>query len=363
MSDGEAQDPRPPVRRPERIGLGRRALGLGALAAAGGLMLGSRASAALPDDIRILVGTPLGSPYDRHARLLARHLPRLHSGMRITVETIPRAGGKLAAKLVHESAGDGRTIAMLPSGLIFAEILGEEGVAFSLPRLQWIGSLDAEPRVLVLSRRLGIDSFDALRRHAGPISLAAVSTASASWYEPLLLNRILGIRLKPVPGYSSVMRSGALMSGEVGAAIGSLETFTALLAEGHVNVVLRLNDLPLPGIAAPPPALVASEAAAAHPELMRLLDAHFRFGRAMCLGPRTPSAMTLAWRAAIDELVRDATYRGEIDAARLTLLPLPGAALETSIAAVFESAAAIRGALDAALACGMTIADNGPPGC
>ncbi len=321
------------------------------------------AHAALPDEVRILVGAPLGSPYDRQARILARHLPRLHPGLRVHVEAMPRAGGKLAAKLVYESAGDGRSIAMLPSGLIFAELLGEDGVAFSLRQMQWIGSLDAELRLLVVARSLGIDSLDALQRHAAPISLAAVSTSSASWYEPLILNRILGIRLKPVPGYSSPARTAAIMAGEISAAIGSLETFVALLAEERVTPVLRLNDLPLPGANPMPPSLATSAAAAAHPELMRLLDSHFRFGRALCLGPRTPQAATRAWRDALDGLMRDETYRREVAAAGLALTPLSGAAIAELVAAVFDSPGTIREAIQAALACGMKIADHGLSAC
>ncbi len=112
--------------RPERMG--RRALIAGAGATAA-LVSGRRASAALPSEAGILVGAFLGSPYDIHARILVRHLHRLYPAIRAQVETMPRAGGKLAAKLVYDSAGDGRTLAMLPSGLIFAELLGEEGVA------------------------------------------------------------------------------------------------------------------------------------------------------------------------------------------------------------------------------------------
>lgn len=347
------------IARPRRIG--RRALIASAATAV--ITDWQGAAAALPDEARILVGTNLGSQYDRHARILARHLPRLRSGLRVQVEAIPRAGGKLAAKLVHESAGDGRTLAMLPSGLIFAEILGEEGVAYALRDLRWIGSFDAELRLLVLSRRLHIDSLEAMRQAPSPILLGAVSTASASWYEPLIVNRILGTRLKPVPGYSSAARSAALIAGEIGAAIGSHDTFIELLAQQHVTALLRFNDLPLPGVSPPPPTLASIVDARAYPAVMKLLDSHLRLGRALCLSPRTPPATTASWRAAFDAVTHDETYRREVAASGLALAPLSGAAVEQLIATVFDSPGEIRDALHAALGCGMKIADHGRQSC
>lgn len=348
--------------RPPIASVGRRTFGLGALTMIGsGMSVG--AHAALPSDARILVGAALGSVYDKHARVLARHLTRLAPGLRITVEAIPRAGGKLVAKMVNESAGDGRTVGLLPSGLILAELLGEEGVAFALERMNWIGSIDADLRILVLSRKLGIDSVDAMRRHPSPITLAAVTTGSSSWYEPLLLNRVLGLRLKPVPGYSSVSRVPALMSGEVGAAIGTLDTFAPLLADGHAIAVLRLNDLPLPGAASLPPVMLADEAIDRHPEIRKVLDGHFRFGRGLCLGPQTAPPITQAWREIFDRTVRDEEYAAEVRMQGLALRPVRGAALAALLGGVFAAAAPTRAALEAALSCGMKIADNGPPGC
>ena len=160
------------------------------------------------------------------------------------------------------------------------------------------------------------------------------------------------------------MRTAALIAGEIGAAIGSYDTFVELLTQGHVTPVLRLNDLPLPGSEFAPPSLATIDAAAAaNPALMKLLDSHVRFGRALCLGPRTPAASTLAWRDALEAVMRDETYRHEAAAAELALTPLPGAAVERLIATVFDSQDEIRDALQAALACGMKIADHGPSSC
>lgn len=342
--------------------MGRRALATGL---ASGVALGTARSvaASVPQDVRVLVGSPSGSPHEMHARLFASHLQRLRPQMRITVELVPRAGGKLAAKMLSDAAGDGRLIAMLSSGLMFAELLGEEGVAFSFARLRWIGSLDSDLRLLVLGRRSGITSLEALRQHKQPVTLAAISTASASWYEPLILNRILGIRLKPIPGYSAPARTAALMSGEIAASIGSLETFVDLLAQDLAVPVLRLNDRPLPGAATQPPLLVSAPEIAAHPELMTFLDAHFRFGRALCLGPRTSPEMAKAWRSLFDELMRDESYRRAVAAVGLALSPMPGDALQALVARVFDRAETYSRALHAALACGAAIAERGGTGC
>lgn len=342
--------------------LGRRAL-LVQSAATVAAAFGARAAGVLPDEVRILVGANLGSPYDRHARIFARHLPRLNPGLRVHVETLPRAGGKLVAKLVHDSGGDGRNVAILPSGLIFAELLGEEGVAYALREMRWIGSFDADLRLLVVSKRLKLDSIEALRQAEAPVLLGAVSTSSASWYEPLILNRVLGTRLKPVPGYTTPSRTTALIAGEIGAAIGTHDSFVELLAQRQVTAVLRLNDLTLPETIPAPPTLDSLVGAGEYRELMALLASHVRFGRAMCLGPRTPPDTAAAWCHAFDAVMRDPTYRQEVAAAGLSLDPLPGTAVESLIARILTAPDATRDALQATLACGMTIADHGRTGC
>ncbi len=50
--------------------------------------------------------------------------------------------------------------------------------------------------------------------------MSATSTASNVYHQALWMNAMLGLRIKPVPGYKSVEKDAALLQGEVMLTIG-----------------------------------------------------------------------------------------------------------------------------------------------
>ena len=118
-----------------------------------------------------------------------------------------RAAGRLAARQLMDAPPDGGTIGSFPTALAYAELLGDDGVAFELTRFGWIGSFNVQPRVLVVSAKLGVASLDELRARTTPVPVGADTNTSVGAREPLLLNALLGTRLRPVMGYSSPARN------------------------------------------------------------------------------------------------------------------------------------------------------------
>ncbi len=184
--------------------ISRRDMIARAACAAGSIRIASDARAAAPPNaIRFIQGNHLGTSYDRYGRVFISALTMSRPSMRIVVEPNSRAAGRLAARQLADAPPDGGTIGSFPTALAYAELLGDDGVAFELAKLGWIGSFNVEPRLLVVSARLGVASLDELRARPLAVAVGADTTTSVGAREPLLLNSLLGMRLRPVMGYSS----------------------------------------------------------------------------------------------------------------------------------------------------------------
>lgn len=348
-----------------RCGIRRRHLlaGLAAIAVASST---ARATVRPPTEVRLILGGNLGSTHDLYARAIAAGLESSGHARRVVVDAVSRAGGKLAARTISEAPPDGSTIALLPTGLLYSELLGEPGVAYSLARLRWIGSVDVETRMLVVTRRLGITDLAGLRAHREPIVAATGSSVSQSHYETVLLSRLLRIRLKSVAGFGGPARFLALANGEVGATILSFESGHAMLKAGELVPLMRLGEAPMPAILGDAPRL-ADLVAPGDRALAELVEAHSGFGRWLCLPPGTPQPMVDAWRAAFHVVVQSPAFRAR--AATAAGLPreapdvTDGAAIEAALQRLKTNEAALRDALVAALKCGETIATHGPDAC
>jgi tripartite-type tricarboxylate transporter receptor subunit TctC len=343
----------------------RRAL-LAGLAATAVTSSSARANGRLPADVRLILGGNLGSTHDIFARAIAAGLESGGHVRKVAIDTISRAGGKLAARTLAEAPPDGATIALLPTGLLYSELLGEPGVAYALARLRWIGSVDVETRMLVVTRRLGITDITALRAQREPIVAATGSSVSQSHYETVLLNRLLRIRLKSVAGFGGPLRFLALANGEVGATILSFESGHAMLRAGELVPLVRLGEAPMPAVLGDAPRLTDLVATDDRP-LAELVEAHSAFGRWFCLPPGTKQPMVDAWRAAFDAVARGAEFRSRAVTATGLARGSPdvtsGATIEAALQRIKANETALRAALVAALKCGETIAVHGPDAC
>ena len=276
----------------------RSALALGA----GGLLLATstnRSSSAdlLPSTIRLIQGGNVGGSYDRYSRVFAAAVAELRPPMRIVVEPMPRANGRLAARLLMGAVPDGATIGTFQTSLVYSELLGDDGVAYETTRLGWIGSFNVEPRILVASARLGIETLAVLRERTSAVPVGTDTMTSVGTREPLLLNTLLGTRLRPVAGYNTAVRNMALVSGEIGAATASIDAVHPLIVSGDVRALLRLDR----HAAAPPldklPTLHDLAATDRTSPVFAFLDAHARLGRWLCMPPGASPLLLAAWRA------------------------------------------------------------------
>lgn len=284
--------------------------------------------------IRILSGSGPGSASTLLVALFARHLGRF--GIDASIETLPRSGGKLAARRLLDSPADGSIMAMLPTGLLYAQLRGEEDTPWDLAKFAWVGNFSSDRRILIASEASGIRRFADLIGRPKPMLIATNTSTSPGYYEALIVRDLTGANLQPVPGFAGDARNLALTSGEVDGLVASLDGLGQVMALPGIRILLRLNDLPLPPQTPGEPQIapllkdVASGPDA--PALLDLIDVHARLGRIVALPPETPAEIVAEWRTLFAQLLADRAFRKDAAAAGFVLSDMPGEAVNALLA-------------------------------
>jgi tripartite-type tricarboxylate transporter receptor subunit TctC len=102
--------------------------------------------------ISIVIPYRSGGGFDRAVRAFTPYFAReLGEDVTVLAENVPGAGGRRGAAKVYRSRPDGRTLGIfnLP-GFVLPEVLGEK-VDYSLRELSWIGRLESQLYVLLVS--------------------------------------------------------------------------------------------------------------------------------------------------------------------------------------------------------------------
>lgn len=190
---------------PLRLGrLGRFArTPLGALAATLALAsLAVPAQAAYPDKpVKMVVGSPPGSPSDITTRLLAERSSQRWK-QAVTVENKPGAGNSLAAQQVAQSPADGLTLLVTPDTVITVNPLVYKKLKFDPnAELAPVATLASWSQVLVCNAGLKIDSVAQLieRAKAKKINYASGGAGSPGHLAAEMFLAAAGIDMDHVP--------------------------------------------------------------------------------------------------------------------------------------------------------------------
>lgn len=295
----------------------------------------------------LITGAASGGGNDAFGQLFAQHLGRL-TGQTIQVEFETRAGGSLAASRLAKAPADGSIISMLPSKLIYEDQLATTGETSDLARLSSLGGIGADRRVLVVSARSAITSFDVLVNRATPVILAASTLSSGGYVEPLIVNHLTGAKLKPIPGYAGGARNLAVLSGEADGAVGELASLKPLLDAGG-RVILRLNDIVEPA-SAQAPSLASLAHGPDQAALLLLISAVASLGRMFTLPPGAPPPLLAGWRSRLDQVVADPVFRAAATAQEFNLDQTAGAEVDRILHQLFDRSTPVIPALRRAMA-------------
>ncbi len=263
--------------------------------------------------LTIVVGYAPGGGYDQAARVLARHYSRhIPGNPKIIVRNMPGAGTVVAANHVNNTAPkDGSTLGLYADLMLLAPLLDLKGVQFDPRKLGWIGSLASRGTpVLVVRTDAPAKTLDEARDKE--LLMGASGTADATATYALLLNEVLGLKLKVLAGY----RGGtseidlAVERGEVhGRASKDWDTLKRQdwLQKGIAKVMLQVALKPTADLAGVP---VAFELARSDEDrqVFEMVLGTNTFFRAFSTPPGVPANRLAALRTAFEKTMSDEEF-------------------------------------------------------
>ena len=284
--------------------------------------------------ITYIVATKPGGGYDTYARLIAEFLERHLPGTEILVKNVPSAGHIIGANKLYVAEPDGLTIGTFNTGLIYAQLLGREGVRFDLRNLGWIGAAARDARVAVLGKDGKYRTVADLRRAPGPILFGTSGIGSAAHTETVLLARALRLNLKPVVGYSGDGAQMGLLRGELAGAVGSYSSYRSFLDSGFGRIVFRIGGEREIGAGVPDARdLVEDRTGKA---LIALIRSQSQLGRLTAAPPGVPPARLQVLRDAYRRALEDPDLLARAEKLKIPIDPQFGEDLAQRVAAALN---------------------------
>ena len=266
--------------------------------------------------ITLITGSNPGGVNEAYARLLARHLPKhIPGNPTIIVQSVPGAGGAvLANRLAEKSPRDGTAIGQVQRTLLLDPLLLDKTFAFNPIEFNWLGSLNRETNVLIVSGDSKVKSIEDAKKFEAVLAAGGADTEGVIY--PMLINRFLDTKFRVVSGYPgdagmmlAIERSE--VEGRGGVPWSAIKATSAQkLADGKIKVILQMGLSPnpeLPNV----PSLLDLVKNDVHRQVLELLFARSEMGRPYVLPPGVPPERVAMLRKAFKDTTSDADFLKE----------------------------------------------------
>ena len=286
---------------------------------------GTAQAQAAPDPFRwkqltVTVSFSPGGPYDMYARLLARHIGRhLPGNPNVVVGNMPGAAGLKAANYIFNTAPrDGSEIGLILRGLPM-ELRKDTNARFESDKFGWVGSMNKELSVFTFMQNPPIGLDDILKGKEVPVGATGAASDGAIFSH--MMNKLLGTRLKIIPGYPGVVET--LLAMEQGEITGTAAmTLSALrtqkpewIATQRAKVLLQISvvrSAALPDVPAIKELVVSEEDRQVIDFILICQD----LGRPLIAPPGLPAGRLETLRSAFLSTMNDSETKS--DAAKLS---------------------------------------------
>jgi tripartite-type tricarboxylate transporter receptor subunit TctC len=296
------------------------------------LTLGFAGSGCAEDDfykgknINFIIGTAPGGGYDAYSRLIAHHIGKhLPGAPSVVPQNMPGAAGIRAANYLYNVAPkDGTVIGMVDQAVYLDQILGTAGLN--------VGRILSNSAVLYARQGAEVKKIEDVFTH----ELIVSTSGAASRLNWTVLNNLLGMKFKIIPGYQGSNDSRmALVRGEVDALSQPWPVLKVegeqLLRDKQINLLLQTGadkNAELPQV----PRMIDLAKKDEDRILLTLFASPSTVGRSAVAPPGLPPERVQALRQAFMAAIRDPALVEEVKRSKLELDPLDGAALQANIA-------------------------------
>ena len=290
--------------------------------------------------VNLIVGFNPGGAYDPYARAVARYLPKYLPGTpTVVIKNMPGAGSVTAANhLYNLSPKDGSEIGVIGGSAAIQPLFGARATQFDGQKFTWLGSANEE---------IG----GCFAWHTAPFQSAKdlfdteliVGASGASNLEyPIILNAMLGTKMKVVRGYSgpgTIML--AIERGEVQGMCGSVLTFVNAqhpdwIRDNKVRMLIQIG-LQRSALMGDTPFAMDFARNEDVQRVLRVLVGWNIMGRPFLAPPDIPADRKAALRSAFDAAMQDAEFRADAAKQRLEIASIAGAQIDRFLADVYST--------------------------
>lgn len=292
--------------------------------------------------VTLAIATPSGGGYDLYGRLVARYIGAYLPGNPTMVpQNMPGAGSLIAANwLANVAPKDGTGIAIIPSATLFANLLGNASARFDARRLNWLVSLNDYTAIAIAWHTAPlITAADMLGKD---FLVGANAPASDTTVWPLLLNALIGTKIRLVKGYPGTAGIAlAIERGEVQGMIGddwaSVKANKAdWLREKKIRILMQMTAQRHPDLPdVPTVGEFAKDETKRH--VLELFVLRQTYGRPFLAPPGTPAPVVAAYREAFDKVVRDPGFLHDAEKAKLIIKVASGKDVTALVNRIYAS--------------------------
>jgi tripartite-type tricarboxylate transporter receptor subunit TctC len=191
--------------------------------------------------VTYIVATAPGGGYDLYGRLVSEYMQRYLPGSTFIVKNVPGAGNIVGTNLLYAAKPDGLTIGTFNTGLIYAQMIGREGIRFDLTKLSWIGKASSDPRVITINAKSPIKSFADFMAMKEPQNFSTGGIGGSAYIETMMLTQALKLPIKMLSGYYGGDDYGAMRRGEVIGTISSRSTWEQFVSNGYARFIAQIG--------------------------------------------------------------------------------------------------------------------------
>jgi tripartite-type tricarboxylate transporter receptor subunit TctC len=203
--------------------------------------------------LKIIVGSEAGGGFSSYSLLLSAYLGKnIPGNPSVSIQHLPGSGGVNAIDyLANAAPKDGTVIAVAMPNFFVTPFVEPNAVKFNPAQFRFVGRMSDFGRGLVSWHTSGVKTIDDLK--AKETFAGASSRRSTTSVQPVLLNEILGTKMKVVTGYiGSGPTAVALERGEVQVTTIAYSTLVSLhpdwLRDKKVNIIAGMDFTDAPGV-------------------------------------------------------------------------------------------------------------------
>lgn len=268
--------------------------------------------------VTYIVATAPGGGYDTYGRLVAEYMQRYLPGSTFVVRNMPGAGHLIGTNAIYASKPDGLTLGTFNTGLIYNQLIGQEGVKFDLSKMSWIGKAATDARVVVVATQSPIKSWADLVA-SQPVNFATAGLGSASYVETVMLTNVLKLPVRIQTGYNGTDDQLAMRRGEIVGSIASRSSYDQFVKNGFGRYIAQIGgqDKDVPQLS---PLLTDAKAK----ELVALIESTGEIARLTAGPPGIPAAQLEALRGAYKQAMDDKELQARAEKLERPVEPLIG---------------------------------------